>query len=336
MSAMPAAFDFARPASLAELQALLETCAASGREVALAAGATDLMPQLKQGLRRPELLISLGGLPGLCGVSAVTSGGLRIGALTPLADLASDARIMASLPALAQAAARVASGPIRQRATLGGNLLVDTRCSFYNQSPVNRAAHGACFKAGGAVCHIVKSAVLGQLPQCQARFVSDTAPVLLLADAVLQLASPRGERRLPLAGFYRHDGMDRNQLAADELLLAIEIPAIAGLAIDYAKLAIRNTLDFPSLGIALGLCREGETPIELRLAMTGIGPRPGHWRFALADFATPAAALDAAITAAREHNAVYDQDFFPRDYRKRMIEVFVRRAAQRLGGGAWM
>lgn len=336
MSAMPTAFDFARPASLAELHSLLESCAANGREVALAAGATDLMPQLKRGLRAPDLLVSLGGLPELSGVSLLADGGLRIGAMTPLADLAHDARVHAAIPALAQAAARVASLPIRQRATLGGNLLVDTRCSFYNQSPVNRAAHGACFKAGGDICHIVKSAVLGKLPQCQARFVSDTAPVLLLADAALHLASPRGERRLPLAGFYRHDGMERHALAVDEVLLAIEVPATAGLAIDYDKLAIRNTLDFPSLGIALGLCREGETPVELRLAMTGIGPCPGQWRFALADFDAPAALLDAAITAAREHNAVYDQDFFPRDYRKRMIDVFVRRAAHRLGGDAWM
>lgn len=336
MIASATGFEFERPDSLAALTARLAHLTAAGGDYVLAAGATDLMPQIKQGVRTPSLLISLNGVRELCGIALHADGSCRIGALTRLADLAGDARLRQRYPALCAAAGRVASSPIRQRASLGGNLLVDNRCLYINQSPLNRAVHGACFKAGGEVCHLVKSAVRGDLPQCQARFVSDTAPVLLLLDAVLHLVCPRGERRLPLARFYRDDGMQRHVLAGDEVLVAIDLPPADGLRIDYDKLAIRRALDFPSLGIALGVRADGAGALrELSLATTGIGTHPGCWRFAAAAHASPGALLNAAIAAARDSATTYRQDFFPRDYRKRMIEVFIRRAAQRLGGARW-
>ncbi|MDE2306769.1 MAG: FAD binding domain-containing protein [Xanthomonadaceae bacterium] len=332
MNAPPARFAFERPASLAELVARLARLSADGGDYALAAGATDLMPQIKRGVKTPARLISLNGVPELAGVQARADGSHRLGALTRLADLAGDARLRQHYPALCAAAGRVASPPIRQRASLGGNLLVDNRCIHINQSALNRAVHGTCFKAGGETCPLVKSAVRGRLPQCQARFVSDTAPVLLLLDAVLQLVSPRGERQLPLSQFYRDDGMQRHVLASDEVLVAIELPAADGLRIDYDKLTIRRALDFPSLGVALGVRADsGGTLGELSLALTGIGTHPGCWRFAAAAYDNANAMLDAACAAARESATTYQQDFFPRDYRKRMIDVFIRKAAQRLG-----
>ncbi len=336
MNARTSHFDFERPASVAALTALLTTLSSEGRDYLLAAGTTDLMPQIKHGLKTPQVLVSLNGLDGLSGVEAGAQGGVVIGALTRLADLAAHPLIGQHYPALAHAAGRVASPPIRQRATLGGNLLVDNRCIYINQSAINRAAHSPCFKAGGEVCHLVKSAVLGELPQCQARFVSDTAPVLLLLDAELHLLSARGERCLALADFYCDDGMQRHLLADDEVLTAITLPAAVGLRIDYDKLAIRRALDFPSLGIALGVRTDGHGKMrELSLAMTGIGTHPGHWRFAAADHAGAPSMLTAACASARDFAATYDQDFFPRDYRKRMIEVFIRKAAERLGEVTW-
>jgi len=332
MNAQLAHFAFERPDSLATLLARLAQLCAAGDDFELAAGATDLMPQIKRGVKAPARLISLNGLPELAGVQAHADGSHRLGALTRLADVASDARLRRHYPALCDAAGRVASPPIRQRASLGGNLLVDNRCIYINQSALNRAAHGACFKAGGEVCPLVKSAVRGKLPQCQARFVSDTAPVLLLLDAVLQLVSPRGERRLPLTQFYRDDGMQRHVLARDEVLVAIELPPADGLRIDYDKLTIRRALDFPSLGIALGARTDSRgTLSELSLAMTGVGTHPGCWHFAAAAHASTHAMLEAACAAARESATTYQQDFFPRDYRKRMIAVFIHKAAQRLG-----
>jgi 4-hydroxybenzoyl-CoA reductase subunit beta len=330
-----ASFAFERPASLTALHGLLARLTTERRDYLLAAGATDLMPQIRHGLLAPEVLVSLNGLAELGGIDWHDDGGCTIGALVRLADLAADPRLQEHYPALAQAASRVASPPIRQRATLGGNLLVDNRCSYHNQGALNRQAHTACFKSGGDICHVVKSAERGVLPQCQARFVSDTAPVLLLLDAVLRIVGAQGERRLPLATLYCDDGIERHRLAAGEVLVAIELPPASGWRIDYDKLTIRRALDFPSLGIALGLRDAAEgVPAQLAVAMTGIGTRPGHWHFSAADGA-PRALLDAACEAARGHAKLYDQDYFPRDYRRRMIEVFIRRAAQRLGGEGW-
>jgi 4-hydroxybenzoyl-CoA reductase subunit beta len=331
-----ARFDFERPDSMNALAGLLARLASEGRDYALAAGTTDLMPQIKHGLRTPEVLVSLNGLSELATIEPRDNGGCTIGALARLADVALDPHLRQHFPALAEAAGRVASPPIRQRATLGGNLLVDNRCIYHNQGELNRLAHADCFKSGGDVCHLVKSARRGELPQCQARFVSDTAPVLLLHDAVLRLVSPRGQRRIPLAAFYLDDGIERHVLAVDEVLTAIELPPADQLRVDYDKLTIRRALDFPSLGIALGLREPADgAAVELRVAMTGIGTRPGHWRFRATEHGAPTAMLDAACRAARSFSATYDQDFFPRDYRKRMIEVFIRRAAGRLGGQAW-
>ncbi|MBS0574961.1 MAG: FAD binding domain-containing protein [Proteobacteria bacterium] len=325
---------FHRPTSLSALRTLLAGLHAQGERYLLCAGATDLMPQLQRDLLRPRALVSLTGLAELAQIERLPEGGLRIGATVSLATIASDPRVRADWPALAAVAARVASAPIRQRASLGGNLLVDNRCSYYDQSPTNRSCHGPCFKAGGEVCHIVKSARRGQSPLCQARFVSDTAPVLLLLGARVHLLGTDGPRQLALAELYRDDGIERLALHAGEVLAAIEVPA-GHWQIAYDKLAIRGTLDFPSLGIAVGLHEGDAGPDRYALAMTGIGVRPGHWSFALPADAAPGQLQAQAIAAAGAHAAVYDQDYFPRDYRKRMIEVFVRRLTRRIGAERW-
>jgi len=329
-------FDFERPAGLPALRGLLARLGKEQRRFTLAAGGTDLMPQLKQQQLATEVLVSLNGVGELAGIELASDGTLRIGALTRLAEVAESPLVRERQPALAAVAARVGSPQIRNRATLGGNLLVNNRCVYVNQSPLNRTVHAPCFKVDGDVCHIVKSAVRGKLPQCQARFVSDTAPVLLLLDARLVLLRGRGERRVPLRRFYRNDGMERNVLKPGEVLGWIEVPPAGGLRIDYDKLAVRNALDFPSLGVAVGV-REDERgePVELAVALTGLGTHPLHWRFALVGGAAPAAVVAQACARAEKSVTTYQQDFFPRDYRKKMIGTFVRRGLRRLGRGAW-
>ena len=336
MSTQLTGFDFERPAGLPALRALLTRLSREQRRFAIAAGGTDLMPQLKQRVVAPEVLVSLNGVAELAGIAIGADGTLRIGALTRLADVVENPLVQQHQPALAAVAARVASPQIRNRATLGGNLLVNNRCTYVNQSPLNRAVHTPCFKVDGDVCHIVKSAVRGKLPQCQARFVSDTAPVLLLLDARLVLLRGRGERRVPLRRFYRNDGIERNVLRPGEVLGWIEVPPADGLRVDYDKLAVRNALDFPSLGVAVGLRADaGGEPIELSVALTGVGTYPRCWRQALTDGASRPAAVAKACAKAGKFVTIYQQDFFPRDYRKKMIGVFIRRALQRLGGESW-
>lgn len=330
-------FDFERPAGLPALRGLLARLGKEQRSFTLAAGGTDLLPQLKQRQLAPQVVVSLNGVGELTGIELTADGTLRIGALTRLAEVAEHALVRQQQPALAAVAARVASPQIRNRATLGGNLLVNNRCIYVNQGPLNRAVHAPCFKVDGDVCHIVKSAVRGKLPQCQARFVSDTAPVLLLLDARLVLLRGRGERRVPLRRFYRNDGIERNVLKPGEVLGWIEVPPAGGLRVDYDKLAVRNALDFPSLGVAVGV-RENDSgePVELAVALTGLGTYPLHWRFELVAGITPPAVVAQACAKAGKAVTSYQQDFFPRDYRKKMIGVFIHRALRRLGREAWV
>lgn len=332
MNTQLSGFEFERPAGLPALRTLLTRLGREQRRFAVAAGGTDLMPQLKQRLVAPEVLVSLNGVGELGGIELQDDGTLRIGALTRLADLVDSALVRQHQPALAAAAGRVASPQIRNRATLGGNLLVNNRCIYVNQSPLNRAVHAPCFKVDGDVCHIVKSAVRGQLPQCQARFVSDTAPVLLLLEARLVLLRGRGERRVPLRRFYRNDGMERNVLRPGEIIGWIEVPPATGLQVDYDKLAVRNALDFPSLGVAVGVRRDAAgQPLELSVALTGLGTHPGYWRHAITDPASLPKVVAKAGARAGKFATTYQQDFFPRDYRKKMIGVFIQRSLRRLG-----
>lgn len=317
--------QYHRPDSLADATALAERLNNEGLNFAWLAGGSDLVPRIKLHAGQVQALIALGGIGNLRGIGSFGERGLSLGALTPLADIVSSPLVAERAPALAAAAARVASPQIRNQATLGGNLLVDRRCSYYNQSEINRQSHRPCFKAGGEHCPLIKSVRAGDWPQCHARFVSDTVPVLLLMGARVRLAGAGGERTIALAELYRPDGIDGLALDAEEIVTGIDIETPPDMTITYAKLAIRNTLDFPSLGVAAAF--DGRT---LGVALTGVNTHPGLERFALADFDSPEAMLEAACTRSQAFAETYNQDFFSRGYRKDMIPVLLRRAVERL------
>lgn len=318
--------QYHRPASLDEAVSRAGELAAQGLAFAWLAGGSDLVPRIKQHDDEFQALIALGGIDQLRDIRAHGEHGLSIGALTSLADVVGDALVVGRAPALAAAAARVASPQIRNQATLGGNLLVDRRCIYFNQSPINRQSHRPCFKAGGEHCPLIKSVRLGDWPQCHARFVSDTVPVLLVMGTAVRLVGPRGERTLPLAELYRPDGIDGLAMEAGEVLTCIDIDPPQRMRFAYDKLAIRNTLDFPSLGVAAGY--DGQ---RLRVGLTGVNTHPGLLEFAHDDFAGPQQMLETACERAGEFAETYNQDFFSRGYRKDMIPVFLRRLAARLG-----
>jgi len=321
-----AGLQYHRPASLDEAIGRARELAGQGLAFAWLAGGSDLVPRIKQHDDEVQALIALGSIAALHDIHAHGEHGLSIGALASLADVAGDALVAGRAPALAAAAARVASPQIRNQATLGGNLLVDRRCIYYNQSTINRQCHRPCFKAGGDHCPLIKSVRRGDRPQCHARFVSDTVPVLLVMGATVRLAGPGGTRRLPLAELYRPDGIDGLAVARDEVLTAIEIAPPADMRFAYDKLAIRNTLDFPSLGVAAGF--DGR---RLRVGLTGVNTHPGLLEFAADDFPAAGQMLEAACQQASDFAETYNQDFFGRGYRKDMIPVFLRRLAASLG-----
>jgi 4-hydroxybenzoyl-CoA reductase subunit beta len=232
------------------------------------AGGTDLLPNIRRGLLAPQVLIDLGGVTELRELRADDKV-LHIGAGVSLATIAADLRIQQRLPALAQAALAVAGPTHRTVATLGGNLCLDTRCQYYNQSEPWREGNSYCMKYAGDTCRVAPKS-----ERCYAAFSGDVAPALLALDATVQLLGPQGMRRLPLREFYRDDGMVWLALAADEMLLAVEVPLAQGWVSTYEKISVRGAIDFPLAGVAIALRRDGDVIGALRIACTGVSSRP--------------------------------------------------------------
>ena len=258
-------FELKRPKSLAEAAALLAALPAAR----LVAGGTDLVPNLRRGIERPPVLVDLSAVQDFAAIVA-NEEGLAIGAGVTLARIAGDPRIGTGFPALAEAAASVAGPAHRSAATIGGNLCVDTRCVFYNQSEWWRTANGFCLKRGGDVCHVAP-----QGKRCHAAFCGDVAPALLALDAVVELAASRGTRRIALAELYRDDGAAHLTLAPGEIVARVLVPAAsARIASGYRKARTRGALDFPLAGVACAAAVTDGVLQYLRIALTGTNAQP--------------------------------------------------------------
>jgi 4-hydroxybenzoyl-CoA reductase subunit beta len=230
-------------------------------------GGTDLLVNLRRGLGTPSLLIDLRGIAELEGL-ACEAGGTRIGAGVTLVQIAADPQLRARYPAFCEAAASVAGPAHRNVATVAGNLCLDTRCIYYNQSEWWRGANAYCLKYRGDVCHVAP-----QGRHCHAAFCGDLAPALLVLGASIEVAGRAGRRRMPLADLYREDGLAHLTLAASELIVAVELPADPPPSA-YAKLRVRGSVDFPLAGVAVALRAEEGKLATLRVALTGTNSRP--------------------------------------------------------------
>ena len=258
-------FDLERTASLARA---IEVLAAnpSARPIA---GGTDLVPNLRHGLDTPAVLVDVSCLDG-ADVLDVYAAGARIGAGVTLERLASDPRVAASLPAVAQAAASIAAPGHRSVGTVGGNLCVDTRCVWYNQSEWWRRSNGYCLKRGGEVCHVAP-----QGNRCHAAFSGDLAPALIACGASVEIAGPRGTRTIALEDLYRDDGRAYLALEPAELLVAVVVPAQPrGARSAYRKARMRGAIDFPLAGVAVRLALRAGAVEHLDIAVTGAASRP--------------------------------------------------------------
>ncbi len=270
MSEVLTDFRVARPRDLAGAIAAQRDQADS----AFIAGGTDLVVNMRHGIRRPALLIDLSGVAELSGI-AVDGHGVRIGAGVTIATLANATMIIERYPALAQAAAAIAGPAHRTMGTVGGNLCLDTRCVYYNQSEWWRRSNGFCLKHRGDVCHVAPQ---GQ--RCHAAYTGDLAPALLVLDAEVEIAGPQGQRRIPLSDLYVEDGRAHLSLAAGEIVAAVHLPADPPRSA-YAKVRTRGAIDYPLAGVAAALAMDNGVIRELRVALTGTNSRP----FRLADTA---------------------------------------------------
>jgi 4-hydroxybenzoyl-CoA reductase subunit beta len=259
------AFAVKRPTSVAEAAALL----ASEPGARLLAGGTGLLPNLRRGIEHPAMLVDLGAVHDFASI-AFTDEGLSLGAGVTLSRLTADARFVHGYRAVAEAARTVAGPGHRSVATVGGNLCLDTRCVFYNQSEWWRAANEYCLKRGGEVCHVAP-----QGRHCHAAFSGDVAPALLVLGAEVELVANRGTRRIQLADLYRDDGAAHLTIAADEVLARVLVRTPpAGLVSEYRKACVRGAIDFPLAGVACALSVCDGVLASLRVALTGTNSQP--------------------------------------------------------------
>lgn len=243
--------EVVRPRSLAEA---IDAIAAP--DSLLLAGGTDVLPNLKRGLHHgTRTLVSVRRVAETTRVDLESDGSLVIGAGVTLARIASHALVGARYPALARAASLAASPQIRTTATIGGNVCLDTRCPWYDQSAFWRAALGGCIKTGDDECRVVEGG-----RRCVAAFSADTPGPLLAYGASVRLASARGLRTVPLASFFTADGARNTVRARDEILTHVRIPAPDGtLRSAYVKVRPRRAIDFPALSIAVAVTSDRTT-----------------------------------------------------------------------------
>ena len=321
------AFDYIAPRSVEDA---VRHLADRAPDAMLVAGGTDLFPNMKRGQFEPKTLIGLRGIRELAGVSGDAGAGLTIGAATTLSAVAAHPDVARRYPALATAAGLVSSPQLRNAGTLGGNVCVDTRCNYYNQSYAWRKAIGFCMKKDGDICLVAPGS-----PRCWAVSSSDTAPVLWSLGAQVRLASASGERTAPIAALYRDDGIEYLAKRRDEILTEIMLPAADGWRSEYLKLRRRGSFDFPVLGVAVAARMEGEVVREARIVLGAVASLPR-------EATTAAQALvgqrltDEIITRAADLAAgpskPLDNTDFTHPYRKKMTRVFVARALRRIAG----
>ena len=263
MTAPSPDFRLAQPGTIKEAIAALVSHPGSR----FVAGGTDLIVNMRRGISLPDLLVDLSGVDELNEIK--TNGhGVTIGAGVTIATLARNTAIASQYRALAQAAEAIAGPGHRNMGTVGGNLCLDTRCIYYNQSEWWRNANAYCLKNRGDVCHVAPQ---GQ--RCHAAYSGDLAPALLVLGAAIDIAGAQGHRRIPLSELYVEDGKAHLALADGELIVAVHLPAEPPSSA-YAKVRVRGAIDFPLAGVAVAFAATGTSVRSLRIALTGTNSRP--------------------------------------------------------------
>jgi 4-hydroxybenzoyl-CoA reductase subunit beta len=321
-------FEYLAPESVADaVHALNEL----GPDATLMSGGTDLLVNIKHRLITPRYVIALRALPELGAIDPLSDGGLRIGTAVTLHALEQYPAICSGFPALACAAHMVSTPQVRAVGTLGGNVCLDTRCNYYNQSYEWRRAIGFCMKKDSPICRVAPGG-----DRCWAVASADTVPALVALRAEALVAGPGGSRTVPIERLYRDDGLVPLTLQFGEIVTAITLPPPAGWSCVYCKFRLRQSFDFPLVGAAVAVERDGNGLVtEARIVLTAVASYPER--------AEGAESILTGQPLSEESIAAAGQSVFrlakPMDntagtifHRKRMARILVERGLRELAG----
>jgi 4-hydroxybenzoyl-CoA reductase subunit beta len=315
-------FRYLAPRSLAVAAQMLTQ---EGDQAMIVAGGTDLYPNMKRRQFTPAVLVSLRRIESLKQITGSPEQGYRIGSGVTLTTIAEHPDLQAFYPALATAAGSVSTPQLRNMGTIGGNLLLDTRCNYYNQTEFWRHSIGYCMKKDGEVCLVAPGS-----PRCWAISSADTAPVLVSLNAQVHLTSSDGERDIPVSELFRDDGMQPYNKAANEILSEIILPPADGWRSTYLKLRRRGSFDFPILGVAVALRFAGDDTItEARLTLGAVASHPVEANEAaqqlIGQHLTPDLIASVAVAASKRSKPLDNADLTI-NYRKQVTPIYIRRA----------
>jgi 4-hydroxybenzoyl-CoA reductase subunit beta len=318
-------FEYRAPRSVDEAAACL---AERPGDTMLLAGGTDLLPNMKRRQQTPAVVVSLRAIPGF---GEIRNGdGLSIGAGATLSSLVHNARVRQAYPGLWQAVAQIATPHLRNMGTIGGNLCLDTRCTYYDQNYEWRKAIDFCMKKDGSTCWVATSS-----PRCLAVSSTDTAPMLQALGATVTLVSARGQRDLVVEDLFANDGMFYLTRRPDEILSAVHLPPSEGWRSAYWKLRRRGSFDFPVAAAAVAARLEGRRVIDARIVLGAVASRPLSTPRAvdlLRDRLLDDEAITEASAVAAELAKPMDNTDFELVWRKRMVRTLVSGALHEIRG----
>lgn len=299
-----------------------------GAASAYVAGGTDLYPNMKRRQQTPYHLIDIRRIPELRRLE-VDGGNLVIGAGVTLTRLIRSPQVQQDWPVLSQAAATISTPLLQNMGTVGGNLLLDTRCNYYDQSYEWRKAIDFCMKKDGEICWVAPSS-----PRCWAVQSSDLVPVMIALGAEVVLAGPDGPRTIPAGALYHNDGIEYLTKQPDELLVSVRVPAMGTAHATYQKVRRRGSFDFPVLGVAAWIKPNGgSTVAEARIVLGAVGSYPivsAAAAEALMGQPLDEETIDRAARAASKPAKPLDNTDFTIGWRKDMVAVYVRRALEEI------
>lgn len=320
-------FSFRRPATLEEALRIKADAGADGRFLA---GGTDILPNLKRRHQRATTLVALSRIGELRGITGNPEQGVTIGAMTSLESIARDPMLRRAYPGFVRAVASISAPSLRHMGTIGGNLCLDTRCTYYDQNVEWREAIDNCMKCEGSICWVAPSS-----PRCWAISAADSVPVLCAMGARVRIAGPEGRRDCAVADLYRDDGMRYLTLAPGELIVALELPPAGAVRTTYWKLRRRGAIDFPVLGVGAAVEFDGPRVKTAGLVLGAVASAPIRAEDAAKSLLGKPLDEEAAANAAKLARSLatpLDNTDFAMQWRAKMVEVYVEGALREIAG----